>query len=98
MEPFRGGVKWPGAGYSLAVDHADTKSNMQDLQPLVMDMGTGQQASGSGLDKVLSPGHHACLSYSQRGEAHCIHAKPWRICSNRPSAALLSLNRFYQAT
>ena len=24
------------------------------MQPIVMDMGTGQQASGSGLDKVAS--------------------------------------------
>ena len=54
MEPSRGGRHgWPGAGRSLALDHADTKSNMQDLQPLVLDMGTDQQASGSDLDKVL---------------------------------------------
>ncbi|CAK0738483.1 hypothetical protein CVIRNUC_001049 [Coccomyxa viridis] len=35
------------------VEASDTKSNMQDLQPLVMDMGIAQQASGSDLDKVL---------------------------------------------
>ncbi len=31
---------------------ADKKSNMQMMQPVVMDMGTGQQASGDVLDKV----------------------------------------------
>lgn len=34
--------------------HADVKSNLQMMQPIVMDIGTDQQASGSGLDKVAS--------------------------------------------
>jgi len=51
------------ADYKNAVDNvrrlqditelADVKSNLQTMQPVVMDMGTGQQASGSGLDKVI---------------------------------------------
>ena len=67
---------------------------MQDLQPLVLDMGTGQQASGSDLDKVLSPGHHACLS---REAKLTTHVPSCGICGDRHSAALHSLNCFYQA-
>ena len=66
----------PGARHSLAVDHADTKSNMQDLQPLVMDMGIAQQASGSDLDKVLSS-DVMCACPSLREQVHRMHAKPW---------------------
>ena len=57
------------AGHSLAIDHADTKSNMQDLQPLVMDMGIAQQASGSDLDKVLSSDGDVCMSLSEKGRS-----------------------------
>ncbi|CAL5223910.1 g6507 [Coccomyxa viridis] len=35
------------------VELADVKSNLQMMTPVVMDMGTDQQASGSGLDKVI---------------------------------------------
>ncbi len=38
----------------LDFGHADVKSNLQMMTPVVMDMGTDQQASGSGLDKVAS--------------------------------------------
>ncbi len=43
---------------------ADKKSNMQMMQPVVMDMGTGQQASGDVLDKVI------CFCYSPNDLHH----------------------------
>ena len=65
-----------GALPITACVHADGKSNLQTLQPVVMDMGTNQQASGDELDKVLrqSVPTHCHLPHSILGWhfEHCL--------------------------
>lgn len=55
--------------------HADVKSNLQMMTPVVMDMGTDQQASGSGLDKVRSRSGMPCYHASAAAQQHdCLQA------------------------